>query len=156
MTARSFILVLLAVLSGCAYLPRREPSKLEQAVTLLEIGRTAGAVRLLTEISKEKPVKGITDEALFRLGLLSLRQGGENDTALTFLTRLQKEYPMSPWTRNAAPVLEVVTQHEELRHQNRNLKNANQTLAKENKELLQNIEKLKSLDLELERKIIGK
>lgn len=156
MKTRLSIFVLFGVLTGCSHFSLIEPSKLDQAVAMLEIGRTAGAVKLLTEISKEKPVKGVTDEALFRLGLLNLRQGGDNDTSLAILMRLQKEYPTSSWTRNAAPLLEVVMQYEEVRNQNKNLKNANQTLGKENRELLQNIEKLKSLDLELERKITGK
>lgn len=156
MKYRVYGLALLMALTGCSHFSTGERNKLDQAVALLELGRTSGAVKLLTDVAKEKPVKGVTDEALFRLGLLSLRSGGDNETALAFLTRLQKEYPVSPWTRTAAPLLEVVNQYEEVRQQNRNLKNTNQNLAKENKELQQNIERIKSLDLELERKVIGK
>ena len=75
------------------------------------------------------------------------------------LERLQKEYPSSSWARTAWPLMEFLETGEELRRQNRNLKNLNQSLTKENKELHQNIkeqnlnlERLKNLDLELEQK----
>ena len=149
-------MLLIPVLAGCSHLSWGERNKLDKAVALMERGGSPTAIKMLTEITREKPVKGVTDEALFRLSLLTLRAGSDNDTALATLLRLKKEFPFSPWTRNAVPLLEVVTEYEEVRQQNKSLRNTNQTLSKENRELLQNIERLKSLDLELERKIIGK
>ena len=66
--------------------------------------------------------------------------------------RLKKEYPASPWTVQATPLLELIGVAEELRHQNRNFKAANQSLTKEINELNKNLEQLKHLDLELEQK----
>lgn len=149
-------IMLLLMMAGCSHLPFNRRGKLDDAVALMEKGWTTAAVRALTSIAKDKPVAGITDEALFRLGLLTLRSGSDNESALAYLTRLQKEFPTSSWARTAAPLADLLNQYEEVRHQNRNLKNVNQTLSKENKDLLQNLERLKSLDLELERKTIGK
>jgi predicted RNase H-like nuclease (RuvC/YqgF family) len=107
---------------------------------------------------------GVTDEALFRLTLLYLGNGLDNDKDLLQLAqqnigRLRKEYPSSSWTGMVAPVADLLTTVAELRRQNQNCKTQNQGLSRENQslsketqELRQNIEKLKRLDLELEQK----
>lgn len=121
--------------------------RLAEAVELQKQGKISAAMKKLTALCAEQGRAGITDEALFRLSLLSLRSSHENSQQLAqqSLERLRKEYPASPWTAMAAPVTELL-------RQNRTLRNQNQSLAKESQELRENIEKLKRLDLELERK----
>lgn len=155
MKASTFFL--LFMLSGCAMFQKsgdplyaEQQMRLEQVVELIKKGNTTAAGKLLTTICREKPTAGVTDEALFRLALLQLRT--DRELAATSLGRLLKEYPGSPWARTAPPVLDMVEQNEDLRNQNKALKGINQALTKENKELLQNIEKIKHLDLELEKK----
>ncbi|KAF0220079.1 MAG: hypothetical protein FD174_1524 [Geobacteraceae bacterium] len=164
-------------LNGCATMQKpdtpfysfAQERKLSSAVRLLEEGNALAATKLLTEITNEKGVPGVTDEALFRLTLLNIRPDMEQNgfsQAHKRLERLQKEYPSSSWARTAWPLMEFLENAEEVRRQNRNLKNVNQSLTKENKELHQNIkelnqnikelnqniERLKNLDLELEQK----
>ena len=131
--------------------------KLDEAVQLQKEGKTSAAMEKLTALCAERGVPGVTDEALFRLSLLTLKSGLENDRdtsqlAQQKLERLRKEYPSSPWTGMAAPVTEALAATSELRRQNRTLKTQNQSLSKENQELRESIEKLKLLDLELEKK----
>ena len=107
-------------------------------------------------------VDGVTDEALFRLSLLSLQEKEPPTTSLQLLERLKKEYPRSPWTRQSRQLRDYLTWSDELRKQNRNLRLLNMSLSKDNKdlqgvskenrELHQSIERLKNLDIELERK----
>ena len=174
---RSATLILILILSlcfGCAttrpgekheagFLQRRSESKqLAAAVTLLQRGDHAGAVKALEAICSDIPVPGVTDEALFRLALLSLKPSAERSASPQvhqLLKRLKKEYPASPWTAQAAPLVELIGSVEELRRQNRNYRSANQALTKDvnelNKninELNKNIEQLKHLDLEIEKK----
>ncbi|SNB45736.1 tetratricopeptide repeat protein [Geobacter sp. DSM 9736] len=152
--------IIISMLSGCAQIPTwmhlnsspyEQRKRLSQAVELVKEGNNASASRLLASICREPGVPGITDEALFRLALLSLR-GGDRENASNMLERLGREYPRSIWTRTANPIVELLAQHDDLRNQNRTLKNTNQALTRENKELLQSIERLKHLDLELELK----
>jgi hypothetical protein len=131
--------------------------KLAAAIELQKEGNLSSAVKSLAALCAEPGVPGVTDEALFRLSLLHLKNGLENDKvppqlALQSIERLRKEYPSSSWTGMAAPLAELLAATAELRRQNRTLKNQNQSLSRENQELRQNIEKLKRLDLELERK----
>lgn len=168
-------------LGGCAvfrasddgiFYRRSQEKKLTTAVQQLENGNLRDATALLTEICDAKGVPGVTDEALFRLSILALRPGVEKDNnqrTLERLERLLREYPSSSWTRLAWPLMEHLDTDEELRRQNvslkgvnqtlsreikdlQNLKNLNQSLIRDNKELRQSIERLKSLDLELEMK----
>ena len=138
--------------------------KLAAAIELQKEGNLSSAVKSLAALCAEPGVPGITDEALFRLSLLYLKNGLENDKGVPQLAqqsieRLRKEYPTSSWTGMAAPLAELLSATTELRRQNRTLKNQNQSLSKENQslsretqELRQNIEKLKLLDLELEQR----
>jgi hypothetical protein len=168
------ILLVLALLSACASTggkgQRPNASRqLAQAVALLDKGDAAGATRLLSAVCSEPPEPHVTDEALFRLALLTLKPAPERSASARgpqLLKRLKREYPGSPWTVQAAPLMELIDQAEELRHQNRNLKAANQSLKGESGEqsrkieqlnkkidqLNHNIEQLKHLDLELEQK----
>jgi hypothetical protein len=100
----------------------------------------------------------VTDEALFRLSVLYLRDEGNKGTvrALELLERLKNEFPRSLWARQAAPLsvhlAGVKTLHDR-RHEVNTLKELNLSLSRDNREMHQTIERLKSLDLELERKI---
>ncbi len=155
--------------SGCASLKGQgfvarysQKQKLSDAVESLQKGNPYNAARLLKQICAEKGVPGITDEALFRLALLSIDTELDRNniaTTLKLLGRLQNEYPDSAWTAQAAPVADFLDEHteklqkaQELRRQVRSYKDLNLSLARENKELRQSIERLKDLDLELERK----
>jgi hypothetical protein len=167
------ILVLAASLfTGCAT-PKKgesgglmqrysESKRLAQAVEMLAKGDSPGAAKVLNAICTGSAVPGVTDEALFRLALLSLKPSTERPASVQgyqLLKRLKKEYPTSPWTVQAAPLVELISVAEEFRHQNRNLKAANQSLTKETNELNKkinelnkNLEQLKHLDQELEQK----
>jgi TolA-binding protein len=152
------------------FLQRHSESKrLAAAVTLLQQGNNAGAVKALEAVCSDPPVPGVTDEALFRLALLSLKPSTERPASSQFqelLKRLRKEYPASPWTAQAAPLVDLINSAEELRRQNKTYRSANQSLTKDvnernkninelNKninELNKNIEQLKHLDLEIEKK----
>lgn len=143
--------------SGIDYFSAQE-KKLYAAIQLQKAGRTSAAAETLTALCAERGIPGITDEALFRLSLLTLKgntgNGRDNlQPAQQVLERLRREYPYSSWTVMAAPVAEMLATTTELRRQNRGLKNQNQVLFRENQELKDNIEKLKRLDLEIERKI---
>lgn len=129
--------------------------QLAQADEMLTKGDHAGAVKALNSITNSPAVPGVTDEALFRLALLTLKPSGDKPATAQghqLLRRLAKEYPKSPWTQLAAPVTELVTVAEEQKRQNKNLKGVNQSLNREINELNRNIEQLKHLDQELERK----
>ncbi len=136
-------MVLLAILafavSGCAttsgaFYRHRQARKLCSAVTLLQKKEVPAAMELLTTITTDQGVAGVTDEAMFRLALLNL--GTEPDKrqivkSLQLLKRLEEDYPASPWTVQAAPLQKLLT---------------------ETKELRRNLQKLKILDIELEQK----
>ncbi|MBJ6724664.1 hypothetical protein [Geomesophilobacter sediminis] len=169
---RTFVILALTLaLGGCATPGRPgrpappHPRQLEAAVALIRQGETARAKVILTTIVESPPVKGITDEALFRLALLNLKPA-ELAPSEHLLRRLKKDFPASNWTVQAQPLLELIGGADELRRQNRSLKGSNrslsranetlnrsnETLGKENEELRRQIDQLKHLDLELERK----
>jgi hypothetical protein len=178
------ILILGALCTGCAatkpkpqeYIgpARSNGSKnMAQTVEMLRAGDTAGASRLLNAICSGSPIPGVTDEALFRLALLSLKPTPERPATRQgrlLLKRLKREYPSSPWTTQAAPLVQLINAADELRRQNRtlqrsgsepteelkrqnkSLKATNDELTRQINELNRNLEKLKHLDLELEQK----
>jgi hypothetical protein len=161
---KKHILIITAALalSGCATLtrpggalyPSAQENKLDRAVTLLKQGKTSAAEGLLSAICAGRGVAGVTDEALFRLSLLQLGSGQEKNgvtQALHNLERLKKEYPASSWIPLSAGLADFLASADEVRQQNRKLKELNSNLTKENKDLSQSIEKLKTLELELGR-----
>lgn len=128
--------------------------KVEPAVQKLADGDSEGAARLLKRACREKGVSRGTDEALFRLALLSLKPNREtlvSRKGRQLLKRLKKEYPSSPWTAQAAQVIELIKLVDELAGQNEDLKAAKQSLAREVEELSRSIEQSKLLDVELEK-----
>ncbi len=160
---RIVLLILLVFIGGCAYLSPGEGGiahrfsqsrELSRAVDLLGSNDREGAAKVLAAICDGAGVPGITDEALFRLALLSLRPATDREGelhALQLLKRLKKEYPSSPWTAQSGQLADLLSSAEELRRQNRNLRSTNQSLTNEVNELTKTIEQLKRLDLELEK-----
>lgn len=144
----AFLLFLLLPVTACQHRPGGSLSffqqhalsrKLDSAKEALMARQFAQATLLLTEIAAAPGTPGITDEALVRLALLQLRSGQERDTAqaLRSIERLGKEFPNSHWTPLAAPLADLV--------------NRNQSLTRDNRTLRQNIQKIKELELELEK-----
>lgn len=167
------ILVLLPLLCGCSQLSWNVFAPTEDSVTrsipnqerrfagaleFLRAGNEHAARDLLERVVRGPSRKGMTDEALFRLSVLYLRDEGSKGTvrALDLLERLKNEFPLSIWTRQAAPLAvylaSVKTLHDR-RHEVNTLKELNLSLSRDNREMRQAIERLKSLDLELEQKI---
>jgi hypothetical protein len=167
------VLILLPLLCGCSQLswnvfapaedsaPRSIPNQERHfagALELLRAGNEQAARDLLERAVKDPPYSGVTDESLFRLSVLSLRDEGNKGTvrALELLERLKNEFPRSIWTRQAAPLvvyLSGVKTLRDRRHEVNTLKELNLSLSRDNREMRQTIERLKSLDLELELKI---
>jgi len=157
------LILLLFVLNGCATLKIgdggivnrfNQSRELARATKMLEAGDRDGAVKALADICDSGGVAGVTDEALFRLALLSIHPAVEREgnlPALQLLKRLKKEYPASSWTVQSGQLIELLAGFEELRRQNRSLKSLNQSLSSENSELKNSIEQLKRLELELEK-----
>lgn len=128
------------------------------ALQYIRIGNESKARESLENVVDESSLAGITDEALFRLAILNLRdENGKGETrARKLLERLSTSYPSSIWTHQAAPLLGYLQEIASLRARTRELKglrNQNLSLSRDNKELRQNLERLKDLDLELEQKI---
>jgi uncharacterized protein YceK len=162
------IIIVLSGLSGCATIQKTDPYEQEQkrklvlARMLLEDNRISAAKEILTAICDEKGVSGVTDEALFRLALLNLTPGEQKiltKKAGRSLDKLLAAYPSSPWKSHAATLKGIIDAYDlsfeekaDLEKTIRSLKNANQSLVKETRELREDIEKMKKLDLELERK----
>jgi len=168
------IMALILAISGCATpKTRREASlqadqqwKLSRAATFIEEGNRSAAVQVLTHISSEPPVPGVTDEALFRLALLNLRPDlgldGLSESA-RHLEKLQREFPRGGWTPLAARVADLIREVQEaltrenrmkktagaLSQENGRLKEQNLALSRENQDFRQTIQKLKALELEL-------
>ena len=144
----ALLLFLLLPASACQHLPAETlpffrqqalARKLDDAKEAITARQFAQATVLLTEIAAAPGTPGITDEALVRLALLQLRSGQERDTtqALRTIERLGREYPHSHWTPLVAPLADLVSN--------------GQALAKDNRTLRQNIQKIKELELELEK-----
>lgn len=128
------------------------------ALQYLRSGNESAARELFERIIDASPLAGVTDEALFRLALLNLRDKDGNGElrANGLLSRLNSEFPASIWARQAAPLAVYLHEAFMLKARQRelkNLRNQNMSLSRDNKELRQSIERLKQLDMELEQKI---
>ena len=150
--------------TGCAAL-----NNLNKRVDSYVSARQSGSNRVAPAI--KKPVKAAssgaakpsgnqrdvhreTDEALFRLALLSLKPAADPPATargLRLLKRLKKEHPASSWTVHASRLIELINIAEDLKRQNKDLKAANQSLSSELSELNNSIEQLKHLDMEIEK-----
>jgi outer membrane protein assembly factor BamD (BamD/ComL family) len=170
------VLALLPLLSGCSQLGWKisvvsvatedtlHPSIHDQerrfagALVYLRAGNEQAARNLLEQVVEDPPLEGVTDEALFRLALLSLRDESSKGAtrAQELLERLNNEFPRSMWNRQASPLGAYLAGVKALRDRQREvktLKERNYSLSRDNREMRQSIERLKSLDLELEQKI---
>lgn len=129
-----------------------------EALAQLRLGNEPPARDLLEKIIDGTPAIGVTDEALFRLALLSMKETGGKGLkqAQALLERLVDKYPDSLWTRQSVPLLSLMAEVRVLRNRARELKTLrgqNLSLSHDNRELRQSLERLKQLDLELEQKI---
>lgn len=161
------VTLLVLLLAGCAHKHNNvavTAVQLEQertfagALEFLKTGREQAARESLERVITLAPINGITDEALFRLALLSLRdEGGRGPVrTITLLDRLESEYPRSIWTYQAVQLTSYLTSLKTLRDKQRevkNLRDLNLSLSRDNRELRQTIERLKSLDIELGQKL---
>jgi len=129
---------------------------------LILTGKDDAARELLQKIGSEKSVPGVTDEALFRQGLLTLKYENEASgypQTRQILERLIHDYPGSVWAVQAVPLNDLLVGRwmsevslGKTRRQVKALKDSNLSLTRENKEMRLNIEKLKTLEQELELK----
>jgi len=128
------------------------------ALEHLKTGKIQQARELLEKVVAAAPVSGITDEAIFRLALLNIRdENGRGPLrAQALLERLENEFPRSIWAHQAAPLASYLANIKPTREKQRELKTLrelNLSLSRDNRDLRQTIERLKSLDIELEQKI---
>lgn len=128
------------------------------ALEFLRAGNVASASDQLARVVEDPPIEGLTDEALFRLSLLSLREEGNNGSirAMGLLERLNNEFPRSIWTHQAAPLsvyLEGVKRLRDRQREVKTLKELNLSLSRDNRGMRQTLERLNNLDLELDQKI---
>lgn len=175
MFAAGVLLLAVLLAAGCARKMQAPPqiyqvSEQERdfagALQALRGGREQQARELLEKVLAAPAVNGVTDEALFRLALLSVRdEGGRGPLrARALLEQLENQYPTSAWVRQSAPLSSflagIILQSDSRRDSQRDsqrelrsLRNLNLSLSRDNRELRQTIERLKSLDIELEQKI---
>lgn len=155
-----------ALCSGCAstgkapqgsLMQRYTASRqLEQADEMLGRGDAAGAAKTLQAVVSAPAAPGVTDQALFRLALLTLKPGLERPAsaqAQQLLRRLAREYPKSTWNAQAAHLNDLIEVADNLRRQNKSLKGNNQSLSREINDLNKSLEQLKRLDQELEKSV---
>lgn len=161
------LMALVALSTGCAGLGVKEPRipvlseqqrSLAGALEQLRAGREHQARDLLKMVVDGVPMAGVTDEAFFRLALLSLKEDGGKGIvrAQELLERLADKYPDSIWTKQSASLLSHLIEARMLRNQQRELKNLkehNVSLSRDNRELRQTLEQLKQLDLDLDQRI---
>ena len=159
---KQIILVMAAsFFTGCATIDNWQlgrqhsgPTALTPAVRKLAAGDAPGAAQVLKKVCAKRPVSGVTDEALFRLALLSLKP--THDTPISkrgrqLLLRLKKQYPASPWTSQAAPLLDLIKVIDEITRQNQDLRADRELLTGKISELEGNIKQLEHLEIELEK-----
>jgi hypothetical protein len=128
--------------SGATRIGQAEAAGIAQAKQMLAKGDATGAAKVLRAMCTGKGVPGVTDEALFRLALLTLRprtEMSDSKEGRQLLQRLKKEYPHSPWTVQASPLIDFIAATDGIRQaadrarqQSRNFKAANRSLGKEN------------------------
>lgn len=161
------LLALMTMNAGCAGIEGRMPRfmaisdqqrSLTGAIDQLRVGKEQQARTLLEKVVYGVPATGVTDEALFRLALLSLKEEGDKgfQRSQVLLERLASKYPDSIWTRQSAALLSHLAEVRTLRNRQRELKSLreqNLSLSRDNRELRQSLEQLKQLDLELEQRI---
>ncbi len=145
------------------------------AETLARAGQYQSATRLLDEIARRPPETPAHDRALLGLGrLLALADnpGRDNRRAIGYFDRVLREHPRSPYAPDARAWRELLAAHlalsqeleartqelevrtQELRARTQELEVRTQELRVRTQELkarMQDLERLKRLDVELER-----
>jgi len=137
---------------------REQERRFAGALEYLRTGKEQEARDLLELVVAGPSRSGVTDEALFRLSLLYLRDDAGKGAQKTqdLLERLNNDFPRSIWAHQGAPLASYLAGIRTLRDKQREvktLKELNLSLSRDNREMRQSIERLKSLDLELEKKI---
>ena len=137
---------------------REQERRFAGSLEFLRAGREQEARDQLERVLEGPARSGVTDEALFRLALLHLRDEGARGALRSqeLIDQLLEEFPGSIWAHQAAPLSSYLTGVRSLRDRQREvktLKEHNLSLSRDNRELRQSIERLKSLDLELDKKI---
>ncbi len=142
--------------------PSDPVAQLEKARSMIMTGDDAPAKKLLNHLVTVKSPPGIAEEAMFHLGFLTFR--GEAETSgypqtRQLLDRLSLEYSDTVWGVEAEYLNNLITGRwladvnlGKIRKQVKSLKDTNASLIRENKDLKLTIDKLKSLDLEMEHK----
>lgn len=125
------------------------------ALQLLRSGNEEKAVEQFEKVVAAPVVPGVTDEALFRLSVLLLRDNNLKNVqrAGKLLDRLENEFPGSIWRYQSGPLVSYMEEAADMRRNLRDLKamkDQNNSLIRSNRELRQTIEKLKEMDIELE------
>lgn len=129
------------------------------ALVFLRAGNETEARNLLEQVAAAPHLSGVTEEALFRLALLRLRDGGEKGItgAQTLVDRLARDYPGTLWARQAAPLAvhlaEMQRQYVQIRQLTK-LRERNLSLSRDNEKMRLNLERLKTLDMELEQRSV--
>lgn len=144
--------------TGATSIAHEQERRFAGALVFLRAGNEPEARDLLEQVIAGPPRRGVTDEALFRLSLLYLRDDVDKGTERSqeLLERLSLEYPTSIWAHQGAPLaayLIGVRTLRDKRREIRTLKELNLSLSRDNREMRQSIERLKILDLELDKKI---
>ncbi|MCC6544807.1 MAG: hypothetical protein IT392_09955 [Nitrospirae bacterium] len=151
-----FYITVIWGVNGCAIInPIKQESTLYSAADKIKKGDVNAAIVLLEETSSKDSVPGITDEALFRLGLLYLDQKPRAKgltKARNVFERLNKEYPGSEWNILSTPLLKYLKEMTSAQRKIEKLEETNTSILKENKKLKIDIERLKTFDLEIEQK----
>jgi hypothetical protein len=167
------VFLVAGALAGCAAFSAEQRAayrsgqewKLSRASALTLEGNRSAALQVLTHIIAEPPVPGVTDEALFSRGLLRLET--DDATALSLVRKdlelLVRKFPRSPRAPDAARLAGLLAAGQArakqlqklqglshaLAQENARLKELNSQLGRDNRELQQTLEKLKTLDLEM-------
>lgn len=153
---RLALLSILLFLSGCAGVMPMMPGpegRLAEAKARIAEGKDLEAKRILSQLASAKQPSRVTDEALFHLAFLQLRDEQEGPTtARATLEKLSRHSTAGVWGIQGGTLLKLIRSGDEARRQTRSLKDLNHSLTKENRELRLNIERLKALDLQLEQK----
>lgn len=161
---RLLALSVVALCAGCASVnewrqglgAHREPEKKTQPAEQKRSAQVepTGPAKAAKKTPASKTGTATADQMLFRRALLALKPSREtvaSKRGRQLLSRLKREYPASAWSAQAAPILELIEIADELSRENRELKATNDSLSAEVEELNSNIEKMKRLDMELEK-----
>lgn len=151
------LFLILILLNGCGstLYKFKQQSKLSNANELLRKGNNEPAINLLKEITMGKGVTGVTDEAMFILALAYLSKPAETERFIKseeLLKNLQKDYPSSLWAIQSYPLLDLIIKVRTGNISRIEMEQEINSLKQENKKLKLSIEKLKTLDIEMEKR----